>query len=97
MRVFNAYGALLCNYRKKSYYYYYMLILLERFSTMKFLVFFRKLAATFEIMDIAPKSGRVTSDPFEPLPQPRKSRSVVSVERQPEAERSPELRVSNWL
>ena len=41
-------------------------------------------------MDTSPKSGRVTSDPLEPLSQPPTNRSVVSVERQAEAERSPE-------
>ena len=41
-------------------------------------------------MDTTPKSERVTSDPLEPLPQPQTNRSVVSVERQAEAERSPE-------
>ena len=41
-------------------------------------------------MDTSPISGRVTSDPLEPLPQPQTNRSVVSVERQAEAEKSPE-------
>ena len=42
-------------------------------------------------MDTTPKSGRVTSDPLEPLPQLQTNRSVVSVERQAEAGRSTEL------
>ena len=41
-------------------------------------------------MDTTPKFERVTSDPLKPLPQPQTNRSVVSVERQAEAERSPE-------
>ena len=41
-------------------------------------------------MDTSPISGRVTSDPLEPLPQPQTNRSVVSVEREAEAEKSPE-------
>ena len=41
-------------------------------------------------MDTTPKSGRVTSDTLEPLPQPQTNRSVVSVERQAEAGRSTE-------
>ena len=41
-------------------------------------------------MNTTPKSGHVTSDPLEPLPQPQTNRSVVSVEHQAEAERSPE-------
>ena len=41
-------------------------------------------------MDTTPKSGRVTSHPLEPLPQPQTIR-IMSVERQAEAERSTEL------
>ena len=41
-------------------------------------------------MNTNPKSGRVTSDSLEPLPQPQTSRSVVSVERQAEAGRRTE-------
>ena len=43
-------------------------------------------------MDTNPKSGRVTSDPLEPLSQPETNRSVVSVERQAEAGRTTELK-----
>ena len=56
-------------------------------------------------MGTTTKSGRVTSDPLEPLPQPPPNRSVVAVERQSEAERSPEsqsrishdLKAGIWL
>ena len=41
-------------------------------------------------MDTTPNSGCVISDPLETISQPQTTRSVVSVERQPQAGRSTE-------